>query len=155
MKKWICFALAAALTLVSCDKTVIVEDAGWVSYLDYTNDLEVDCIISWKDPFNPEGAVSIRKLLPGGVYIQSKDSFDHGFCDEEGECHPVVGGKDLCITFGDGTCFTLDQSDRDFWKTLPKHRRTVKYRKDGTIRETREENFLSDIYALVLKPQED
>ena len=152
MKKWICFSLAAALTLVSCDKTVTVDEAGWVSYVVYTNDLDVDCVLSWKDPFNPEEAASIRKLLPGAVYIQSIKPLVPGFRDEEGECHPVSSGIDLRITFGDGTCFTLDKPGYNFWETQPKHRRRVKYGEDGTIREKIDENFLSDIHALAVKP---
>ena len=54
MKKWICFTLVAALMLVSCHKTIISEDVGYDICMVYTNDLKVDCVISWKDPIHLE-----------------------------------------------------------------------------------------------------
>ena len=69
-----------------------------------------------------------------------------------GECRLLRGGKDLRITFGDGTCFSLDQADDDFWKTLPRYSQTIQKREDGTIREQKIEILLSDIHVLAIKP---
>ena len=150
MKKWIVIALLAGLTLVSCHKTII-DDRGWMIYTIYTNDLEVDCVISWKDPYNLEEEATIRKVLPGESYIQINRTFPYSTQDEQGICRRLAQGKDLRITFGDGACFTLDQADYDFWKALPQYRRTVQDSKYGTTQEIYE-IFLSDIHALAVKP---
>lgn len=152
MKKWICFTLMAALMLVSCHKTIISEDVGYDICMVYTNDLKVDCVISWKDPIHLEEEASIRELLPGKAYIQHLNTNAHDPWDEKGECRLLRGGKDLRFTFGDGTSFSLDQADDDFWKTLPRYSQTIQKREDGTIREQKIEILLSDIHVLAIKP---
>ena len=150
MKKWIVIALLAGLTLVSCHKTII-DDRGWMIYTIYTNDLEVDCVISWKNPNNLEEEASTRKVLPGGRYVQNQGTQAPRIWDDKGDCCPLAIATDLRITFGDGACFTLDQADYDFWKALPQYRRTVQDSKYGTTQEIYE-IFLSDIHALAVKP---
>ena len=106
-------------------------------YTIYTNDLEVDCVISWKDPYNLEEEATIRKVLPGESYIQINRTFPYSTQDEQGICRRLAQGKDLRITFGDGASFSLDQADYDFWEVLPHYVQDVKKRESGEYREIR------------------
>lgn len=142
----------AVLALVSCHKTIIEESEGFPTYEIYTNDLEVDCVISWEYPYNLEEEATTRKVLPGESYIQITMMFPNSIRDEQGDCRPLDIGKDIRFTFGDGVCFSLDQADDDFWKTLPRYSQTVQKREDGTIREQKIEILLSDIHVLAIKP---
>ena len=155
MKKWIILALFAGLALVSCHKTIIEESEGFPTFEIYTNDLEVDCVISWKYPYNLEEEATTRKVLPGESYIQITKVFPNSIRDEQGDCRPLDIGKDIRFTFGDGVCFSLDQADDEFWKSLPQYRQDVKKRESGAYREVKIEIFLSDIHALAVKQQED